>query len=204
MPVSRVARKIPAQARSRETVDAILIAAARLFSERGWTGTTTNHVAAAAGVSVGSLYQYFPNKLALLAALKERFVADLLQQLADEFDRPRASLAGGLRRAIRTSLSCHYEQRALLAIFARELPARLHTGGDGNSREAPHLALLRRFLVRHRRVLPDRDPGLAALIVGEMVDAVTRSALRERPRDFVTGRLETELTEAALLYLKGR
>lgn len=69
-------RKRPAQRRSAETVERILDAAARLFDERGYRGTTTNHVAVAAEVSVGSLYQYFPNKDALLVALAERHLAE--------------------------------------------------------------------------------------------------------------------------------
>jgi len=66
------ARKLPVQDRSRRTVEAILDAAAHLFVERGYAATTTNHVAEAAGVSVGSLYQYFPSKDALLVALDLR------------------------------------------------------------------------------------------------------------------------------------
>lgn len=65
-------RKIPRQARSRATVDRILDAAARLFDAHGYRATTTNHVAEEAEVSVGSLYQYFPSKDALLTALAER------------------------------------------------------------------------------------------------------------------------------------
>ena len=65
-------RRRPRQRRSRETVDAILEGAARVFAERGHAGGTTNHIAEAAGVSVGSLYEYFPNKDAILVALAER------------------------------------------------------------------------------------------------------------------------------------
>ncbi|MFN3258555.1 MAG: TetR/AcrR family transcriptional regulator [Ilumatobacter sp.] len=69
-------RKHPTQRRSTETVDRIVAAAARIFDERGYRGTTTNHVAEEAGVSIGSLYQYFPNKDALLVALAERHIED--------------------------------------------------------------------------------------------------------------------------------
>jgi AcrR family transcriptional regulator len=67
-------RKTPRQLRSRQTRERILAAAARVFSERGYAGGTTNHIAAEAGVSVGSLYQYFPNKDALLAELMRAHV----------------------------------------------------------------------------------------------------------------------------------
>ncbi len=73
-------RKRPRQQRSQETVDRILDAAARIFDARGYAATT-NHVADAAGVSVGSLYQYFPNKDALLVGLAERHVDEALEML---------------------------------------------------------------------------------------------------------------------------
>ncbi|MTA13570.1 MAG: TetR family transcriptional regulator [Actinobacteria bacterium] len=81
LPMSRTARsaaprKAPAQRRSAETVERILDTAARLFDERGYHGTTTNRVAEEAGVSVGSLYQYFPNKDSLLVALAQRHLAE--------------------------------------------------------------------------------------------------------------------------------
>jgi AcrR family transcriptional regulator len=76
-------RKRPAQLRSRRTVDAILDAAARIYGERGYAATTTNHVAEEAGVSIGSLYQYFPNKDSLLVALEERHLAQARQRLSE-------------------------------------------------------------------------------------------------------------------------
>lgn len=69
-------RKRPRQERSRRTVEAILDAAARVFETVGPNAATTNAIAERAGVSVGSLYQYFPNKLA------KRIVARYLAGLA--------------------------------------------------------------------------------------------------------------------------
>lgn len=63
-------------------VDRILDAAARVFEERGYHGATTNHVAEAAEASIGSLYQYFPNKDALLAGIAERHIEELLDEMA--------------------------------------------------------------------------------------------------------------------------
>lgn len=74
-------RKAPQQARSRATIDAILDAAAHILGERGWEGLTTNGVAQAAGTSIGSLYQYFPNKLALIDAVRRRHFDDVLAVL---------------------------------------------------------------------------------------------------------------------------
>ena len=62
-------RKAPRQARSRKTRDAILVAAGGILAREGLRGLTTNHVARAAGISIGSLYQYYPNKQAIIGAL---------------------------------------------------------------------------------------------------------------------------------------
>jgi AcrR family transcriptional regulator len=67
-------RKRPLQARSKQTVEWILEAAARVFRAEGFEATT-NRIAELAGVSVGTLYEYFPNKEALLAELAQRHVA---------------------------------------------------------------------------------------------------------------------------------
>ncbi|MDI7566027.1 helix-turn-helix domain-containing protein, partial [Cronobacter sakazakii] len=61
-------RKAPRQARSRALVEAIIEATARIFEREGAVACTTNAVAETAGVSIGSLYQYFPNRHALTAA----------------------------------------------------------------------------------------------------------------------------------------
>ena len=75
-------RKQPRQARSLATVEAILEAAARVLAERGYAATNTNLVAERAGVSVGSLYQYFPNKDSLITALHERHAAQMYAAIA--------------------------------------------------------------------------------------------------------------------------
>ncbi|MGL6291802.1 MAG: TetR/AcrR family transcriptional regulator [Silanimonas sp.] len=75
------ARKQPRQPRSRFTVDAMVEAATRILERDGLAALTTNRVAELAGVSVGSLYQYFPNKDALLAALMARDTDDLVARI---------------------------------------------------------------------------------------------------------------------------
>jgi len=75
-------RKSPSQERSRLTVERILDAAARIFHEQGYAGATTKDIADEAGLSIGSLYQYFPNKDALLAALTKRHITTTTSSLA--------------------------------------------------------------------------------------------------------------------------
>ena len=64
-------RKRPLQERSRSTVDVVLEAAAQVLERDGYTATTTDLIAERAGVSIGTLYQYFPNKDAILLALAQ-------------------------------------------------------------------------------------------------------------------------------------
>jgi AcrR family transcriptional regulator len=77
------ARKAPRQARSLATVEVILAAAARVLSRESLAGFNTNRIAEVAGVSVGSLYQYFPNKDAILVALGRRHVETVAAGLTD-------------------------------------------------------------------------------------------------------------------------
>ena len=69
-------RKSASQQRSRLTVDALLEATARVLMKEGYDRTSTNKIAAVAGVSIGSLYQYFPSKEALVAAVIDRHAAE--------------------------------------------------------------------------------------------------------------------------------
>jgi len=76
-------RKTPLQARSRERVERLLDAAEHEFAELGYETATTEGIAARAGASIGSLYQFFPNKKALFEALAERHHAGVRQLFAN-------------------------------------------------------------------------------------------------------------------------
>lgn len=95
-------RKQPCQARSRVTVDAILDACARLLREGGYAALTTNHIAECAGVSIGTLYEFFPSKEAIVAALIERRLEDVVGEVARRLEevlamglQPQPSYADG-------------------------------------------------------------------------------------------------------------
>src|SRR5215813_345643 len=77
--ISTVPRKSAKQARSRDTIDALLTATARVLMRDGFDKASTNRIAETAGVSVGSLYQYFPSKEALVVAVMERHNRELMQ-----------------------------------------------------------------------------------------------------------------------------
>jgi AcrR family transcriptional regulator len=108
-------RKRPRQARARHTVDLILDAAAQILARDGEETLTTNHIAERAGFSIGTLYQYFPNREAILDALIERE-----RESSDR--RIRAALAeiepGGVAETVREIV------RILIGSFARHGRAR--------------------------------------------------------------------------------
>lgn len=100
-------RKQPTQERSQDMVSSIVEAAARILETRGLPGFNTNAVAEHAGVSIGSLYQYFPGKHALLSALIEREMAPLLHiedelvHLTEFRTAIRAYIAASVRNQMR-------------------------------------------------------------------------------------------------------
>jgi AcrR family transcriptional regulator len=118
-----VSRKRPKQARSVATVDAILTAAAQVLVAVGLERATTTAIAERAGVSVGSLYQYFPHKEALIAALIERHVAEMgaasEQMLAAAGDLP---LPDAIRAMIGLLMELALGPQPLHAVLAGLLP----------------------------------------------------------------------------------
>jgi AcrR family transcriptional regulator len=122
-------KKLPRQQRSRTTFDAIVEACARLLAERGLAGVTTNAIAERAGVSIGSLYEFFPNREAILAVLTERRLAalraDVERAIEDALELQRRDAVRFLIARIVAQVS---RERALFhamlreASFLRELP----------------------------------------------------------------------------------
>ena len=114
-------RKQPRQGRSRATTDAILDAAAHILGKRGWAGLTTNAAAEVAGVSIGSLYQYFPNKLALVEAVRQRHFDEVLTVL-----RTASSLELARARRIETlvdgMIAIHSRYPAAHRVLLEESP----------------------------------------------------------------------------------
>lgn len=118
-------RRQPLQRRSRETVDVILEAAARVFAERGYASGTTNRIAQRAGVSIGSLYEYFPNKDAILVSLAERHLGRMLGEvevlLASALERPQP-IDALLRRFAGAMLDVHERSSDLHRVVFSEAP----------------------------------------------------------------------------------
>jgi AcrR family transcriptional regulator len=118
-------RRRPVQARSIATVDAIVQAAAQVFAYHGYAAGTTNRIAERAGVSIGTLYQYFPNKDAILIALIEGHIREgediLIPLLSDLVEHPPAP-HDALRRIFDALLKLHAREPALHRVLFEEAP----------------------------------------------------------------------------------
>jgi AcrR family transcriptional regulator len=173
-------RKQAVQPRARLTVERIVEAAARLIEERGLTGYNTNAVAARAGISIGSLYQYFPDKDAIMIALARRETAALRSDIYDARLDPGSREA--LIRIIDAVVRYQLRRPALARVIDLE-EERLVRDGDrtvaGALREAVDSALRRpgmRRLVDTTLAVDD----LIAIVTG-MIDAAAIRGERDAP-----------------------
>ncbi|HEY4075787.1 MAG TPA: TetR/AcrR family transcriptional regulator [Rhizomicrobium sp.] len=124
-------RKNPSQARSAWTVDLILQAAAQVLEARGEEALTTKTVAERAGVSIGTLYQYFPNRDAILVALAEREaqrIAERMRSLINRSD-PENSLDPG-RSMIQALIRSYTGRRGARRQFALMITMTGKSGGS--------------------------------------------------------------------------
>lgn len=116
-------RKHASQDRSRATVDALIEATARILVKEGFDSASTNRIAEQAGVSVGSLYQYFPGKEALVAAVIERHNRDLMRVARGTLAKVEGQ---PLKRAVRTlvaaAMEAHRIDPKLHRVLAEQLP----------------------------------------------------------------------------------
>jgi AcrR family transcriptional regulator len=164
-------RKRPRQQRSRDTVAAVLEAAAQVFEREGYTATT-NRIAERAGVSIGTVYQYFPNKRALLYALAEQHLTaahERLSTLFAELDRTRPGWEGTVRAVATAVAALHADRPRLHALLYEYTPrppegvARLHELYRMVIREvAEHL---------RRHGPPDEDAEHTAALLVHAADA---------------------------------
>jgi AcrR family transcriptional regulator len=122
-------RKPPSQARSRATRQAIIDGAAQLIGRHGLDAFNTNAVAERAGVSIGSLYQYFPNKDAIMVALIQQTQRERAEALGAALAQSHATLFDLVRAVVRAVIRQHQEQSLLAAAIDHE-EARLPVAAD--------------------------------------------------------------------------
>jgi AcrR family transcriptional regulator len=177
-------RKLPKQARSQATVEAILQAATQVFERHGYAAGTTNRIAERAGVSIGSLYQYFPNKDAILVALVHRHLAEGTAALEPHLQRWRcgARFDEVLPGIVHAMVALHAHAPSLHRVLFEEsqLPPALRTELD--ELEDRLVALAADALTADPRFRP-ADPRLSARVVISAIEGLThRLVLRPPPR----------------------
>jgi AcrR family transcriptional regulator len=196
------ARKIPRQTRSKLMVETILDATARVLIEEGFSRTTTNRVAERAGISVGSLYQYFPSREALVAAVARRFSEEMkgkLEQLLIE------AQGGSLESALHNLLTGISQAHAANPELARVLTTELPRLGDMEWRKdiaARGLAIAEAVLTAHKSELRrSLDIPSAAFVIAKASEAIMDGIVRSGFEGATTAALEQALFEMVMRYL---
>ncbi|MEG9225967.1 TetR/AcrR family transcriptional regulator [Aeromicrobium sp. Sec7.5] len=173
-------RKSPQQERSKHMVDRIVTAGRQVLTEHGYERATTNRVAEAAGISPGSLYQYFPNKEAVLSAVVDAYSNEITEQLTavvtERLDRPPLEL---MRASYEGLLEILEANREYVRLMTRELP---------RARVAPHVDQIERriseligaYLAVSRPT--DRvQPAVSAWLLVRMVEHLCVQWVLEEP-----------------------
>lgn len=174
-------RRAPRQERSRSTVDAIFEAAARVVDEAGVEAATTGRIAHVAGVSIGSLYQYFPRKEALFGALTERVMEADLERVREAVDRARDEpLEAGARAVLRAGFQFILERPRVFCWMVRYLPE-LVLLPSVERWERSLIGEIRRFLGDHQSELAGVDLDLHAMICVGAARGSLLLVARERP-----------------------
>lgn len=179
-------------------MDIIIEATAQILKQEGPDGASTNRIAARAGVSVGSIYQYFPNKEALFAAVARRLVVTMEQVLAEQLpqlisEEPEAAVYG----LIRAIWALQQEDPILYQRISRlELP---EAEAVLESFEARTEGLLAGVLLS--RLQPGEDPILVAKVLVRTVAGLIQQSSRRDPQAFHDPRLEAELAKMIAGYL---
>jgi len=182
-------------------VTAILDATARILLERGYAAASTNAVAELAGVSVGSLYQYFPNKEALIAALQARHGEQMMRviqrALTEAMD---ATLDDALSGLIEATVEAHRVDADLHRVLEQQFGQYDH--------EAKHdecLGVMEERIValraRHRDQIAVPDLKLAAFMLMNASHALIHAVVQQRPRGISLKTGTQEIVRMMKVYL---
>ncbi len=193
-------RKRPRQARAQATVAAIIEATAHILTEEGYGATTTNKVAAKAGVSIGSLYQYFPSKEALITALVERHIETMNSLIRAELqDLGDSSEEEIVYRLICGLIKAHEAEPELHRVMVEEVP-RAGALGHVHEVEESTRQLVARALTIRQEELAITNPELSAFILVQAVESAIHGAVLYH-QDFDLDELAAELSKLVLAYL---
>jgi AcrR family transcriptional regulator len=192
-------RKNASQERSRATVDALIEATARILVRDGFDQASTNRIAEQAGVSIGSLYQYFPSKEALVAAVIDRHQRELMAVARGALAEIEAlPIKQAVRRVVAIAIEAHRVDPKLHRVLAEQLP---RTGklADAELFKQENYVQFRGYLERHRDELRKLDLDLAAFMCVTTIEALTHTAVLHRPDILSDEAMEALVDEATRL-----
>lgn len=193
-------RRQPRQARARARVGKILEAAADVLRERGYAGMTTNHVAERAGVPIGSIYQYFGNKDALVLALLERRSEAELSVLGQHLDRFQqgAPVENVVRELIEAIVEIERSDPELRQVISDEIPRRLSAGLRART-DRKARTLIASFL--GAAGVPAERIDVAAFVILAAVESVVHEAVLSDGAIGDDEAVVSEVTHLVLGYL---
>jgi len=198
-------RKVASQERSRSTVDALLEATARVLVKEGYDRASTNRIAEVAGVSIGSLYQYFPSKEALVAAVIDRHTEEVSEVTRNALVKVAARpIEVAAREFVSVAIDAHRVNPKLHGVLSEQIPrvGRLENI-EANVREG--YALVRGYLEAHREEIDVADLDLAAFVLVTVVEALTHAAVLRRPDILADGKARyfvDDVTRLVVRYLR--
>ena len=194
------ARRAPKQRRARQTVEAVLDAAVRILKRQGADAVTTNRIAEVAGVSIGSLYQYFPDKRAIFVALHRRHVEQIdrivERKLIEHAASPLDVLVRGIIEAM---VDAHSTEPELHEMLWAEVPHRAEAMLAFPVRI--HGAFRLAIGARARGPKVSRDLDTVVFVVSHMVEALSHGAILHRPKGLSLAAAKREAVRAVLAYL---
>jgi AcrR family transcriptional regulator len=193
-------RRKPQQRRARETVEAVLDAVVRTLKRGGVEAVTTNRVAEVAGVSIGSVYQYFPDKRAIFSALHERHIREIDRLVeAKLMDHATSPLDTLMRAMIEAMIDAHTPDPLLYELLSSEVPHRAEGTRDFAVRL--HGAFRLAIASRADELKTRRDLDTVVFVVTHMVEALSHGAVLRRPPRLSLAAAKEEAVRAVLAYL---
>ena len=179
------------------------MAAAQVFRRQGYAASTTDRIAERAGVSVGSIYQYFPNKDAVLVALAERHIDTgfrIVRELLAEALLEVPPIEALLRRFITAMIALHEHEPELHRLLFEEAPLPSSVRRRLRKRENEFAGEVRALLEAHPEVHM-HDPKTTAYMLVHSVDALVHNFILHPPDGIETNQLSEELVRMLLRHL---
>jgi AcrR family transcriptional regulator len=195
-------RRKPRQARSQERVNRILDVAEELFASQGYAATTTNAIAAQAQVPIGSLYQFFPDKTAILQALALRYAEMLHQELAfiDEAEAVTLPLTDYVNQLIDTTDRFFTNHPSYYAIFMEVQGTIRELEEIDEATDAKLIQALASSLANRDAKLEQADYTAIAFVLVKAIGTLLWLSLSQEP--LYRQRLVVETKRLALTYLQ--